>query len=302
MPQYGSPTDREIVDAVLNRLKLKQLDRLLFEGKPNDWPNQHVFGGHIIAQAMEAARRTVDDSFRLNSLHSYFLRPGIASQPVIYDVDPIRDGRSFATRRVRAIQDGEAIFSATVSFHVGEVGVSHQIDMPAVPVPEELDNDEDYYAKILRAFADGKAKKRAPMPFDMRSIDRMDWVDPKPKDPITGYWLRLKASLESDDRALHARLLAYCSDFAFLSSNLRPHAMIPRDGKLKTVASLDHAIWFHDHDYRVDEWIFYKTEGYWTGEGRGLARGALYTRDGRLIASTAQECLLRLTQEEKEKL
>ncbi len=284
------------VAKVIDQLTVEKLDRLLFRGEPNDWPNKHVFGGHVVAQAMEAAENTVDASYRLHSLHGYFLRPGIADQPIIYDVDPIRDGRSFVTRRVVALQNGEAIFTLAASFHVGEDGVSHQIDMPDVPMPEDLDDDEAYYEKVLRAFNSG-SKKRAYLPFETRAIDRMDLEDIKPKDPVTGYWLRLKEPI-GDDQALHRRLLAYISDFAFLSSNLRPHAMIPRDPRLKTVASLDHAMWFHRDTFRTDDWIFYKTEGYWSGKGRGLARGAMYSRDGRLIASTAQESLLRMKKDQ----
>jgi acyl-CoA thioesterase-2 len=129
----------------------------------------------------------------------------------------------------------------------------------------------------------------------------MDLENPHPKDPVTGYWFKLKEEIEAP-QAVHTRLMAYISDFAFLSSNLRPHAMIPRDPRLKTVASLDHAMWFHRDNFRVDDWVYYKTEGDWSGKGRGLARGALYARDGRLLASTAQESLLRLQPEEKEKL
>ena len=280
------------VQPIIDELAIERLDNLLFRGEPNKWPNKHVFGGHILAQAMEAATLTVEPGFLLHSLHCYFLRPGIADQPIIYDVDPIRNGRSFVTRRVVAIQNGEAIFTISVSFHVGEDGLEHQIDMPEVPMPEDLDDDEEYYARVLRAF--GKQPKDKPyMPFEMRSIDRMDLENPKPKSPETGYWLKLKEPIEGD-QALHARLMAYISDFAFLSANLRPHAMIPRDPRLKMVASLDHAMWFHRNNYRVDDWIFYRTDGYWTGKGRGLARGALYDRSGRLLASTSQEALLRL--------
>lgn len=284
------------VQPIIDQLAVEQLDRLLFKGEPNKWPNKHVFGGHVIAQAMEAATITVDPKYKLHSMHAYFLRPGISDRPIIYDVDPIRDGRSFCTRRVVAIQNGEAIFTVAISFHVGEQGLEHQIDMPDVPQPEDLEDDEAYYARVLRAF--GKQPKDKPfMPFEMRSIDRMDLENPKPKSPETGYWFRLKEEIDGE-QALHARLMAYISDFAFLSSNLRPHAMIPRDPKLKTVASLDHGMWFHRENFRVDDWVFYKTDGYWTGKGRGLARGALYDRKGRLLASTAQECLLRLKPDE----
>lgn len=284
------------VQPIIDALAIERLDNLLFRGNPNDWPNKHVFGGHILAQAMEAATLTVEPAYKLHSLHCYFLRPGIAGQPIIYDVDPIRNGRSFVTRRVVAIQNGEAIFTISVSFHVGESGVEHQIDMPEVPMPEDLEDDEAYYARVLRAF--GKQPKDKPfMPFEMRSIDRMDLENPAPKSPETGYWFKLKEEI-SGDQALHGRLMAYISDFAFLSANLRPHAMIPRDPRLKTVASLDHAMWFHRENFRVDDWIFYRTDGYWTGKGRGLARGALYDRAGRLLASTAQEALLRMKKED----
>ncbi len=284
------------VQPIIDALAVERLDNLLFRGDPNDWPNKHVFGGHILAQAMEAATLTVEPAYKLHSLHCYFLRPGIAGQPIIYDVDPIRNGRSFVTRRVVAIQNGEAIFTISVSFHVGETGVEHQINMPEVPMPEELEDDEAYYARVLRAF--GKQPKDKPfMPFEMRSIDRMDLENPAPKSPETGYWFKLKENIDGD-QALHGRLMAYISDFAFLSANLRPHAMIPRDPRLKTVASLDHAMWFHRENFRVDDWVFYRTDGYWTGKGRGLARGALYDRSGRLLASTSQEALLRLKKEE----
>lgn len=281
-----------ITDNVLKNLAVEQLEKLLFKGEPNNWPTRHVFGGHVLAQAMEAATLTVEAGLSLHSMHCYFLKPGIAGQPIIYDVDPIRDGRSFVTRRVRAIQNGEAIFAMSASFHVGEEGLSHQINMPDVPAPEDLDDDEAYYGKALRAL--GKEMRMgALIPFEMRSLDRMDLEDPQPKDPVTGYWLRLQNKI-GDEQSQHARLLAYISDFAFLSSTLRPHAMFPRSSALKTVASVDHAMWFHSNDFRVDDWIYYKTEGYWSGKGRGLARGALYSQDGRLLASTAQECLLRL--------
>lgn len=278
----------------MEALKVERLDTLLFRGHPNDWPNRHVFGGHVVAQAMEAATQTVEPAYKLHSLHCYFLRPGIAGQPIIYNVDPIRNGRSFVTRRVVAIQNGEAIFNIALSYHVGEEGYAHQINMGSnVPRPENLDNDEDYDARLMETYC-----KESPtsfyMPFEMRSIDRLDPAKPEPKDPVTGgYWFRLKGHID-DDQLLHTRLLAYISDFSFLSSSLRPHAMTPLDSRLKTVASLDHTMWFHQENFRVDDWIYYQTEGYWSGNGRGLARGALYTEDGTLLASTSQECLLRL--------
>lgn len=281
------------VQMVIKGLVVEKTDHLLFQGMPNNWPNRHVFGGHVVAQAMAAAELTVDNAFSLHSLQSYFVRPGIADKPISYAVEILRDGRSFLVRRVTAIQNNEAILTLTASFHIGEEGVEHQPTMPDVPPPEDLDDDAEYYSKVLKAFYAGKKKERAYLPFETRAIQRMDITKPVPLPPRTGYWMKLKEPI-GDDPALHRRLLAYISDFAFLSSNLRPHAMVPRDPRLKTVASLNHSMWFHKADFRTDSWIFYDTNGYWAGGGRGVARGALFNRDGQLLASTTQESLLRL--------
>lgn len=294
----------EIVTAVIHELEVEELDKDLYRGSPNRWPSGHVFGGHVVAQAMHAASHTVPAESKLHSLHCYFMRPGKGDRPIIYSVDRIRDGRSFNTRRIVAQQNGEAIFAVAFSYHRDEEGLAHQIDMADIPPPEELDDDEEYFRKMLRML--GTDPDRAPkVPFEMRTFDRIDVLNPQPKDPVGGYWMKLKAELTDDERSnkiLNAYLLAYQSDFAFLSSVLRPHAMYPRDKRLKTVASLDHTMWYHSEDFMVDDWIFYKTEGYWSGKARGLARGALYRRDGTLIASTAQECLIRLTDDDKSKL
>lgn len=291
-----SLTPQEIIRTILEELSVEEIDRNLFRGTTNNWPSGHVFGGHVVAQAMHAATKTVADGMKLHSLHSYFMRPGRSDRDIIYSVDPIRDGRSFCTRRVVAQQNGIAIFAVAFSFHKEEEGLSHQIDMPDVPMPEDLDDDEEYLRKVLRMI--GTDTSRAPkLPCHMRTVDRIDPMNPEPKDPVGGYWLKLKAPMEDpfgSDPIAHAYMLAYQSDFAFLSSVLRPHAMHSRDPGLATVASLDHTMWYHSDDFRVDDWIFYKTEGYWSGGARGLARGALYRRDGKLIASTAQECLIRL--------
>ncbi|MBV1900207.1 MAG: acyl-CoA thioesterase II [Kordiimonadaceae bacterium] len=289
-----------IVQNIIDSLAIEKLEKFMFRGNPNDWPSRHVFGGHVVAQAMAAADMTVGPEQTIHSIHCYFMRPGISRQPILYDVDPIRDGRSFATRRVLAVQNGEAIFAMTVSFHVGEEGVSHQIDMPEVPGPDALADGQEYFGHIVRN-AGKKTDLRELLPFEWRAVDPMDPDNLQAKSPVTGHWLRLREKT-IDDPALHARLLGYISDFSFLSSNLRPHALVPRSDALKTVASIDHTMWLHSNDFRMDEWIYYKTEGYWAGKGRGLSRGALYTQEGRLIASTAQESLLRLTQETKDTL
>lgn len=291
-----------IPSAVMDELSVERLDRDLYRGGPNKWASGHVFGGHVVAQAMLAASETVDSAFKLHSLHSYFLRPGKGDRPIIYSIDRIRDGRSFNTRRVVAQQDGEAIFAVAFSYHREEAGLAHQIDMGDIPPPEDLEDDEAYSKAALKL--DEKAISRLPkFPFHTRSFNRLDLLEPKPIDPVGGYWMKLKAPLsdeQASDPILNSYLLAYQSDFAFLSSVLKPHGITYRDPRMKTVASLDHTMWYHSEDFRVDDWIFYKTEGYWSGKGRGLARGALYKRDGALIASTAQECLIRLAPEDNE--
>ena len=279
----------------LEQIKLEQLDKLLFRGVPNQWASGHVFGGHVIAQAMEAAALTISPALTLHSMHCYFLRPGIASQPIIYDVDPIRNGRSFATRRVVAIQNGEAIFSVAFSYHIEEEGLSHQIDMPDIPPPETLEDDAVYFARALATLGK-ESLKRPYMPFETRSLDPMDLIKRDPKSFNTGYWLKLRDTADTDTQD-NIRLLSYISDFSFLTSALRPHGIVARDERLRNIASLDHSLWLHSTDFDPADWLFYQTEGHWAGKARSMARGLIYTRQGHLIASTAQEALIRLRKE-----
>ncbi|GHF26739.1 acyl-CoA thioesterase II [Kordiimonas sediminis] len=280
----------------LAKLAIEKLDTNLFRGQPNDWPNRHVFGGHVVAQAILAATETVDDHFYLHSLHCYFLRPGIAGQDLIYDVDPIRNGRSFCTRRVNAIQNGEAIFSISLSFHIKEEGLVHQPVMPVVALPDDLLDDDIYFNKLLRPKDGPPIDRKSFFPFETRALEHLDIENPEPKSSSTGFWFKL---IETPDQtvALNAALLAYVSDMSFLSSTLRPHGLIPRHKRLKNVASLDHSIWLHETDFDLTDWVFYQTDGEWTGNGRGLARGRIFTHDGKHIASTSQEALIRLCQE-----
>ncbi len=284
-----------VVEKTLERLEIERLDTYLFRGLPNDWPNRHVFGGHVIAQALDAADQTVPENYKLHSMHCYFLRAGQADKPIIYEVDAIRDGRSFMTRRVTAIQDSRPIFTIASNYHIPEIGINHQIDLRAVTQPEDLEDDAKYIDRMLEKAGLERANPMwTIMPFEFRSTLRVDFLERKPADPIGGHWIRLREPIGHIGESRLGRLLAFVSDYYLISSNMRPHAMITRDPRLKTTASLDHAMWFHDNDFDLDNWIYYKTEGAWTGHGRAFARGALYHRDGRLLASTAQEGLVRL--------
>ena len=282
----------------LDNLAIRQADKYVFTGTPNQWPNRHVFGGHVIGQAMEAAQRTVPAGYHAHSMHAYFLRPGKADTDIRYEVDPIRDGRSFLTRRVVALQGGEAIFSTAVSFHIGETGVAHQIDMNDVPGPEGLEPDDTYYRRMAKKFNRPYPATNI-MPFNQRTVDRIDIEKPGPKPAIAGLWLKFEADLP-DDPALHSRLLAYISDSHLIASALRPHGMTFRDKRIKMMASLDHGFYIHDPAARADDWIFYQIEGVWSGSGRVLGRGSMYDQSGKLLASATQEGLVRLTGEAKE--
>ncbi len=281
----------------LDNLAIRQEEEFLFLGTPNQWKNRHVYGGHVISQAMEAAQRTVPAGFHIHSMHAYFLRPGNADNDIRYEVDPIRDGRSFLTRRVVAIQKGEALFISSISFHIGEEGISHQINMADVPAPESLESDHDYYSRVSQKLNRPYPKKNF-MPFNQRYVDRVDVERPEPKPAVGGMWLKFEADLP-DDPALHSRMLAYISDSHLMGSALRPHAMHFRDPHIKMMTSLDHSFFVHDPSARADEWFYYQMEGTWSGQGRVLGRGSMFNRTGKLIATTTQEGLVRLTEKAK---
>ncbi|WP_308909697.1 acyl-CoA thioesterase [Pseudokordiimonas caeni] len=285
--------------AILDNLAISEVEPLNYHGQPNDWPNRHVFGGHVLAQAVDAATRTVDKSLSLHSLHSYFLRAGKADLPISYSVDVLRDGRSFSSRRVVAYQDHQAIYSIGLSFHAGEPGYEHQPQMPEVPDPDTLPYGAGYYGRFIRLFKRDEDPFQH-LPFEARAVTPVDVDDPKPMPAKGGHWLRLRGTI-GDDPALHERLLAYISDFGFMSSLLRPHGILPSHPTVGRLASLDHAMWFRTTDFRVDDWLYYETEGLWMKSGRGLCRGNIYRRDGTLIASTAQEGLIRLKSSDEPK-
>ncbi|HEY1636336.1 MAG TPA: acyl-CoA thioesterase II [Acidimicrobiales bacterium] len=276
------------LDALVALLDLEAIEVNIFRGVSPDEKRQRVFGGQVAGQALVAAGRTVERG-DVHSLHAYFLRPGDTTVPILYEVDRIHDGRSFTTRRVVAIQHGRAIFNLSASFHVREDGVDHQVPMPEAPEPESLPTYQERLAPYAERLGD---LLNRPQPIDQRYVDnggglfRAGVSDPRQK-----VWIRGDGRL-ADDQLLHACVVAYASDMSLLDSVILPHPVSWEDPHLMS-ASLDHAMWFH-RPFRADEWMLYDQESPSASGGRGLARGSIFTRDGRLAVSVVQEGLVRL--------
>lgn len=267
----------DALDALVTLLGLEELEENLFRGASQDLGLPQLFGGQVLGQALSAATHTVDSARRAHSLHGYFLRPGDPHRPVVYQVDAVRDGGSFTTRRVTAIQKGRPIFFCSASFHGDETSLEHQTAMPEVALPEALTDASE--ARLER--------------FPGHPIEFLHLGDEaEPGQPARKrLWFRLTGELP-DDPSLHRYLLAYSSDFNLLTTALVPHGITFPDPRLQ-IASLDHALWFH-RDVRVNDWLLYDMDSPWAGGARGFARGSLYDRQGRLVASTAQEGLTRM--------
>ncbi len=284
----GGTTD---VTQLVDLLDLEIIEVNLFRGiSPNDsW--QRVFGGQVIGQALVAAGRTVEDRLA-HSLHAYFLRPGDPKTPIIYEVDRIRDGKSFTTRRVVAIQHGRPIFSMSVSFQIDEGGLEHQFDMPDVPGPEGLKTEQELRVemaeKIPESFRDHWTR---PRPIETRPVTPRDFMTPGSSEPVQHIWLKAPTKLP-DDPTLQQCVLAYASDLTLLDTCLLPHNISWWNKNLQS-ASLDHAIWYH-HPFRADEWLLYSQDSPAASGARGFNRGSIYSRDGRLVASVVQEGLIRV--------
>jgi len=278
------------LDQLLTILDIERLEENLFRGLSPQVGWQRVFGGQVIGQALVAANRTVNGRLA-HSLHAYFLRAGDPSVPIIYTVDRIRDGGSFTTRRVVAVQHGQAIFSMAASFHKEETGLEHQIKMPEVPPPESLPSEAELKACLIdRVPPQVKAYWERERPIEIRPVDLSRYLTPGNHDPSQQVWIRATGEL-SNDQSLHQCVLAYASDFTLLDTALIAHGRFVFDPKL-ILASLDHALWFH-RKLRADEWLLYAQDSPISGGGRAFCRGMLFTRDGKLVASTAQEGLLR---------
>ncbi len=280
------------IDEVLDLLDLEAIEVNLFRGvSPKDrW--QRVFGGQVLGQALVAAYRTVEGRV-CHSLHAYFIRPGDPKVPILYQVDRARDGRSFTTRRVVAIQHGEQIFNMAVSFHLPESGLEHQFDIPKVPDPETLESEEAWRKRLVHQLPEQlREHVTRPSPMDVRPVETDDnLLNPAKSPPFQNVWIKAKGAMPGE-LALHQCVLAYASDMTLLDTCLLPHGISWFSGRLQS-ASLDHAMWFH-HPFRVDEWLLYAQDSPSAAGGRGFNRGSLFTREGKLIASVAQEGLIRL--------
>jgi acyl-CoA thioesterase-2 len=277
------------VDALVQLLDLEPIEVNIFRGLSPDEDRQRVFGGQVAGQALVAAARTVEPGRVVHSLHAYFLRPGDPTVPILYEVDRIRDGRSFTTRRVVAIQHGKAIFNLQSSFQVPEEGLDHQAPMPDTPPPEDLPDFEARMRPYAEALGDFFLR---PRPIDTRYVD---WNPPDRSEPLPPYqrvWLRADGTLP-DDPVLHACVLTYASDMTLLDTALLPHGGAWRASGL-FMASLDHAMWFH-RPFRADEWMLYSQDTPSASAGRGLGRGTIHTHDGRLAVTVVQEGVIRVT-------
>lgn len=282
----------QTLDTLVPLLALESIEENLFRGASHDLGFRQLFGGQVLGQALSAATQTVDPARPAHSLHGYFLRPGDARLPVIYQVDRVRDGGTFSARRVSAIQKGQVIFTAIASFHAEEAGFAHQCPMPEVPGPEGL---PDHIERILDASLEIPERVRERLQgrkaLQMRPVGLQNPVDPRPQEPFQHIWVRAAGEVPAGNPALHRYLLAYASDFFLIATALLPHAASLWQPDLQ-VASLDHALWFH-REVKADEWLLYSLESPWAGAGRGLARGHFFNRDGELVATVAQEGLMR---------
>ncbi|OXY81900.1 acyl-CoA thioesterase II [Oceanimonas doudoroffii] len=279
------------LEDLLTLLALEPLDDGLYRGQSADLGFGAVFGGQVMGQALAAAKYTLDPERPVHSFHSYFLRPGDVNRPIIYDVENIRDGKSISTRRVQALQYGKPIFYMTASFQQPVPGFEHQALMPEVAGPEDLvPEHERLAAQAERVPVQLRKKLLSGSPIDMRQVNFVDPLNPQKAEPRRCLWLRANGPLPNDAR-IHKYLLAYASDFNFLPTALMPHGRSFWERELQ-VATIDHSMWFHD-DFRFDDWVLYVIDSPRAVAGRGLVQGQLFSRDGRLVATTMQEGLIR---------
>ncbi|MBV9432535.1 MAG: acyl-CoA thioesterase II [Hyphomicrobiales bacterium] len=284
---------------LINILDLETLEINLFRGRSPQVGWQRVFGGQVIGQALVAACRTVEGRMP-HSLHAYFILPGDPAIPIIYEVERLRDGRSFTTRRVRAIQHGHPIFAMSASFHLEEEGLSHAIEMPKVPRPEELPSESEIKNRIMPAMPDPvRGYFERERPIELHPVEYERYLSHAPRQPVFNLWMRTTAALP-DDPILHRCVLAYASDLTLLDTSLVAHGRTLFERGFQG-ASLDHAMWFHA-PFRADEWLLYSQDSPFSGGARGFSRGSIFSRDGRLVASVAQEGLIRLRRERKAEL
>jgi acyl-CoA thioesterase-2 len=298
MDHLSGQTPEHLVAGLVHLLDLEPIDRDLYRGYAKPGGTARIFGGQVIAQAMMAAERSIDGGDRLaHSLHAYFLRPGDETLPVTLRVERDFNGGSFASRRVIALQKGVPLLSLTASFQRREAGLAHSAAMPDAPAPETLAALPDLAGRYGAAWPESVQRYLThPSAFEMRPVGAPSFLQHEAGEPRSLTWFRLRAPVP-DDMALRHAVLAYASDYALLSASLIPHGISMFTTAMQT-ASLDHAMWFHD-EAPLDQWMLYATQSDWAGRGRGHARGAIFSQDGRLLAQTVQEGLIRLRPDRK---
>lgn len=270
-------------------IQLEPIEENIFRGPSHSIGGRRVFGGQVLAQSLSAAIQTVPQERLVHSMHGYFILPGDVTKPIIYEVDRTRDGGSFTTRRVKAIQSGAAIFTMAASFQKEEEGFDHAISMPNVPPPEALQDDIELMKKYSDQLPSSvRDQLDRPRPIEFRSVEKSNLLDPGSGPPFRHVWMKTNGQL-SDDQHDHRTLLAYASDYNLLVTALRPHPIT--FGQLM-MASLDHAMWFH-RSFRIDEWLLYAIDSPSASNARGFTRGNIFTKDGKLVASVTQEGLMR---------
>ncbi|PQA48949.1 acyl-CoA thioesterase II [Amnimonas aquatica] len=280
-----------VMQELLQLLDLENLEINLFRGKSHDYFGKNVFGGQVLGQALMAAGRTVDGERLAHSLHAYFLRPGDPTTPIVYQVERVRDGKSFTTRTVKAIQHGEIIFTMMASFADAEDGFDHQLPMPEVPGPEGLPSELDLRRMVAPYVPEKyRALLESDRPIELRPIDPVNPFALEPREPQRAHWMKAQMTLP-DDPFLHQCMLAFASDFALMGTAMLPHAAHFMQPDMQC-ASIDHAMWFH-RPFRIDEWLLYHMDAPSASAAKGINRGLIYTQDGTLVASTAQEGLIR---------
>lgn len=276
---------------LLDLLDLEKIEEGLFRGQSEDLGLRQVFGGQVVGQALYAAKQTVPADRNVHSFHSYFLRPGDSSKPIVYDVETLRDGNSFSARRVSAIQNGKPIFYMTASFQTPEQGFEHQNTMPDVPPPEGLMSESEIAQKVAHVLPEKVREKfLGQKPIEMRPVKFHNPLQGSVEVPHRYVWLRANGTMP-DDLRIHQYLLGYASDFNFLPTALQPHGVGFLEPGMQ-VATIDHSMWFH-RPFRLDDWLLYAVESPSASGARGFVRGQFYTRDGVLVASTVQEGVIR---------
>ena len=285
-----------VLKDLISLLRLERIEDNIYRGESRDIGSAQVFGGQVVGQALAAAHHTVE-ARRAHSLHAYFLRRGDMDAPIIYEVDRSRDGGSFSVRRVVAIQHGRPIFNLAASFQKPEEGLEHQAGMPEVPGPEGLQDLTEISPDILKVIPEKMRRYLTDQrPFEFRPVRPMNFLRRENLPPVKHVWIKAVDQLP-DDQSLHQNLLAYVSDYELLGTSTLPHGL-PFGQGLVQMASLDHAVWFH-RDLRVDQWLLYASDSPNASGARGFARGQFFTQDGTLVASTAQEGLVRVLTEEQ---